>query len=81
MRRSRSAAQPFAARAQQPARTPVVGFLKLMCSPRSSAKPRSVVFKARTPEEIAAGILFLASDESRFATDTILTSHGGMTAQ
>ena len=37
--------------------------------------------KARTPEEIAAGILFLASDESRFATDTILTSHGGMTAQ
>ena len=34
-----------------------------------------------TPEEIAAGILFLASDESRFATGTILTLDGGMTAQ
>src|SRR5262249_22591380 len=33
------------------------------------------------PEEIAAGILFLASDESRFATGTILTLDGGMTAQ
>ena len=34
-----------------------------------------------TPEEIAAGILFLASEESRFATGTILTLDGGMTAQ
>ena len=34
-----------------------------------------------TPEEIAAGILFLASDESRFATGTVLTLDGGMTAQ
>src|SRR6266446_6135218 len=30
---------------------------------------------------IAPGILFLASDESRFATGTILTLDGGMTAQ
>ena len=34
-----------------------------------------------TPEEIAAGILFLASDESRFATGSILTLDGGWTAQ
>lgn len=34
-----------------------------------------------TPEEIAAGILFLASDENRFATGSILTLDGGWTAQ
>jgi NAD(P)-dependent dehydrogenase (short-subunit alcohol dehydrogenase family) len=33
-----------------------------------------------TPDEIAAGMLFLASDESSFATGTILTIDGGMTA-
>ena len=34
-----------------------------------------------TPEEVAAAILFLASDESRFATGSILTIDGGWTAQ
>jgi NAD(P)-dependent dehydrogenase (short-subunit alcohol dehydrogenase family) len=33
-----------------------------------------------TPDEIAAGMLFLASDESSFATGTILTIDGGLTA-
>lgn len=34
-----------------------------------------------TPEEIAAGILFLASDETPYATGTILSIDGGYTAQ
>ena len=34
-----------------------------------------------TPEEIAAGILFLASDEAPYATGTILSIDGGYTAQ
>jgi len=34
-----------------------------------------------TPDEIASAILFLASDESKFATGSILTIDGGMTAQ
>lgn len=33
------------------------------------------------PEEIAAGILYLASDESPYATGTILSIDGGYTAQ
>jgi NAD(P)-dependent dehydrogenase (short-subunit alcohol dehydrogenase family) len=33
------------------------------------------------PEEIAAGILFLASDETPYATGTILSIDGGYTAQ
>lgn len=33
------------------------------------------------PEEIAAGILFLASDEAPYATGTILSIDGGYTAQ
>jgi meso-butanediol dehydrogenase/(S,S)-butanediol dehydrogenase/diacetyl reductase len=42
---------------------------------------RQLLGRLGTPEEIAAGILFLASDESAFATGTILTLDGGMTAQ
>lgn len=34
-----------------------------------------------TPAEIAGGILFLARHESRFATGSILTVDGGMTAR
>jgi 2-keto-3-deoxy-L-fuconate dehydrogenase len=33
-----------------------------------------------TPEEIAAGILYLASDDARFATGTALIIDGGFTA-
>src|SRR5262249_11260384 len=48
---------------------------------RKALAARQLLGRLGTPEEIAAGILFLASDESRFATDTILTLDGGMTAQ
>ena len=34
-----------------------------------------------TPEDIAAGILFLASDETPYATGTVLSIDGGYTAQ
>jgi NAD(P)-dependent dehydrogenase (short-subunit alcohol dehydrogenase family) len=33
------------------------------------------------PEEIANGMLFLASDEASFMTGAVLTIDGGMTAQ
>ena len=48
---------------------------------RKGLEARQLLGRLGTPEEIAAGILFLASDESRFATGTILTIDGGMTAQ
>ena len=48
---------------------------------RKALAARQLLGSLGTPEEIAAGILFLASDESRFATGTILTLDGGMTAQ
>jgi meso-butanediol dehydrogenase / (S,S)-butanediol dehydrogenase / diacetyl reductase len=48
---------------------------------RNALAARQLMGRLGTPEEIAAGILFLASDESRFATGTILTLDGGMTAQ
>jgi NAD(P)-dependent dehydrogenase (short-subunit alcohol dehydrogenase family) len=48
---------------------------------RKTLAARQLLRRLGTPEEIAAGILFLASDESRFATGTILTLDGGMTAQ
>jgi meso-butanediol dehydrogenase / (S,S)-butanediol dehydrogenase / diacetyl reductase len=48
---------------------------------RKALEARQLLGRLGTPEEIAAGILFLASDESRFATGTILTIDGGRTAQ
>lgn len=48
---------------------------------RKALEQRQVLGRLGTPEEIAAGILFLASDESSFATGTMLTVDGGMTAQ
>ena len=48
---------------------------------RKALEARQLMGRLGTPEEIAAGILFLASDESRFATGSILTLDGGMTAQ
>jgi meso-butanediol dehydrogenase / (S,S)-butanediol dehydrogenase / diacetyl reductase len=48
---------------------------------RKGLEARQPLGRLGTPEEIAAGILFLASDESRFATGSILTIDGGMTAQ
>ena len=50
-------------------------------STRQALAARQLLGRMGTPEEIAAGILFLASDESRFATGSILTMDGGMTAQ
>jgi meso-butanediol dehydrogenase/(S,S)-butanediol dehydrogenase/diacetyl reductase len=47
---------------------------------RKALEARQLLNRLGTPEEIAAGILFLASDESRFATGSILTVDGGMTA-
>lgn len=47
---------------------------------RKSLEARQLLNRLGTPEEIAAGILFLAGDEGGFATGTILTIDGGMTA-
>jgi NAD(P)-dependent dehydrogenase (short-subunit alcohol dehydrogenase family) len=47
---------------------------------RKALEARQLLNRLGTPEEIAAGILFLACDESRFATGSILTVDGGMTA-
>jgi meso-butanediol dehydrogenase / (S,S)-butanediol dehydrogenase / diacetyl reductase len=48
---------------------------------RRKLEERQLLGRLGKPEEIAAAILFLAGDESRFATGTILTIDGGMTAQ
>ena len=48
---------------------------------RKKLEARQLLGRLGTPEEIAAAILFLAGDESRFATGTILTIDGGMSAQ
>lgn len=48
---------------------------------RQGLEARQPLGRLGTPEEIANGILFLASDESAFATGSILTIDGGMTAQ
>ena len=48
---------------------------------RKGLEGRQPLGRLGTPEEIADAILFLACDESRFATGSILTIDGGMTAQ
>ena len=48
---------------------------------RRGLEARQPLGRLGTPDEIATGILFLASDESRFAIGSILTIDGGMTAQ
>jgi meso-butanediol dehydrogenase / (S,S)-butanediol dehydrogenase / diacetyl reductase len=48
---------------------------------RKGLEARQPLGRLGTPEEIADAILFLACDESRFATGSILTIDGGMTAQ
>jgi NAD(P)-dependent dehydrogenase (short-subunit alcohol dehydrogenase family) len=48
---------------------------------RKGLEARQLLGRLGRPEEIAAGMLFLASDESSFATGSILTIDGGMTAQ
>jgi NAD(P)-dependent dehydrogenase (short-subunit alcohol dehydrogenase family) len=47
---------------------------------RAALESRQLMNRMGTPDEIAAGMLFLASDESSFATGTILTIDGGLTA-
>jgi meso-butanediol dehydrogenase / (S,S)-butanediol dehydrogenase / diacetyl reductase len=48
---------------------------------RRELESRQAMNRLGRPEEIANGILFLASDESSFMTGTVLTIDGGMTAQ
>jgi NAD(P)-dependent dehydrogenase (short-subunit alcohol dehydrogenase family) len=48
---------------------------------RKGLEARQPVGRLGTAEEIADGILFLASEEARFMTGSILTVDGGMTAQ
>src|SRR5215211_2718388 len=47
---------------------------------RKALEARQLLNRLGTPEEVAAAILFLAADESRFATGSILAIDGGMTA-
>ena len=47
---------------------------------RKGLEDRQLMRRMGKPDEIAAGMLFLASDESSFATGAILTIDGGMTA-
>lgn len=48
---------------------------------RKGLEQRQLMGRLGTPEEIATGMLFLACDESSFATGSVLTIDGGMTAQ
>ena len=48
---------------------------------RREIEARHVMDRLGTPEEIAYGILYLASDESSFVTGSVLTVDGGMTAR
>ena len=47
----------------------------------SSAATRTVIGRMGTPEDIAYGALYLASDESSFVTGSELVIDGGITAQ
>ena len=48
---------------------------------RRSLAERQAMGRCGAPEEIATGMLFLACDDSSFATGSMLTVDGGMTAQ
>lgn len=48
---------------------------------RRELERRQAMNRLGTPEEIALGILYLACDDSSFATGSMLTVDGGMTAQ
>ena len=48
---------------------------------RRSLAQRHAMGRLGTPEEIATSMLFLACDDSSFATGSMLTVDGGMTAQ
>ena len=48
---------------------------------RRDLERRQAMNRLGLPEEIAYGILYLASDEASFVTGTMLTIDGGMTAQ
>ena len=48
---------------------------------RRSLAQRQAMGRCGAPEEIANGMLFLACDDSSFATGSVLTVDGGMTAQ
>jgi NAD(P)-dependent dehydrogenase (short-subunit alcohol dehydrogenase family) len=48
---------------------------------RRELESRQAMNRLGQPEEIANGMLFLASDESSFMTGSLLTIDGGMTAQ
>jgi NAD(P)-dependent dehydrogenase (short-subunit alcohol dehydrogenase family) len=48
---------------------------------RREFEQRQAMNRLGTPEEIARGILYLACDDSSFATGSMLTVDGGMTAQ
>ena len=54
-------------------------------SPTAEAKAknaaRSVLGRIGTPEDVAYGALYLASDESSFVTGSELVIDGGITAQ
>ena len=48
---------------------------------RKAIEARHVMDRLGTPEEIAYGMLYLASEESSFVTGSVLTVDGGMTAR
>ena len=47
---------------------------------RQLMEARHLMGRFGTPEEVASGVLYLASDESSFVTGSVLSVDGGMTA-